>query len=100
MGLSSVLAVSFGCSQEDGNVLRGRGFTVYTYSVRTVVRMWKHGGVEDPPGGIISYVVNNNSRTGRVAYVYEGVVTGLLPLGFGSVVAGTASSCSHDLVVD
>jgi hypothetical protein len=80
--------------------MRGRGSTVHTYSVRTVVRMWKHGGVEDPPGGIISYVVDNNSRTGRIAYVNEGVVTGLLPLGFGSMVNGTPSSCSHDLVVD
>jgi len=79
-------------------VLRGR--TVHTYSVRTVVRMWKHGGVEDPPGGIISYVVNNNSRTGRVAYVHESVVTGLLPVEFGPMVNGTPSSCSHDLVVD
>jgi len=77
-----------------------RGRTVHTYGVRTVVRMWKHGGVEDPPGGIISYVVDKNSRTGRIAYIHEGVVTGLLPLEFGSVVNGTSFSCSHDLVVD
>jgi len=69
--------------------MRGRGRTVYTYSVRTVVRMWKHGGVEGPPGGIISYVVNNNSRTSRVAYIHEGVVTCLLSLRFGSMVNGT-----------
>jgi hypothetical protein len=80
--------------------MRGCGRTVHTYSVRTVVWMWKHGGVENPPGGIISYVVDNNSGTGRVAYVHEGVVTGLLPLEIGSVVIGTPSSCSHDLVVD
>jgi len=78
----------------------GCGRTVHTYSVRTVVRMWKHGGMEDPPGGIISYVVDNNSRTGRIAYIHEGVVTGLLPLGFGPMVKGTPSSCPHDLVVD
>ena len=78
----------------------GRRCTVHTYSVRTVVRMWKHGGVEDPPGGIVSYIVYNNSCTGRVACVYEGVITGLLPLGIGSMVNGTPSSCSHDLVVD
>jgi hypothetical protein len=80
--------------------MRGRGRTVHTYSVPTVVRMWKHRGVEDPPGGIISYVVDKNSRTGRVAYVHKGVVTCLLPLGFGSMVNGTPSSCSHYLVVD
>jgi hypothetical protein len=81
-------------------VMRGRWRTVHTYSVRTVVRVWKHGGMEDPPGGVISYVVNNNSCAGRVAYVHEGVVTCLLSLGFGPMVNGTPCSCSHNLVVD
>jgi hypothetical protein len=65
-----------------------------------MVGVWQHCRVEDPPGGVISHVVNDNARVGRVGKVHENVIAASLILVLESVETAVPSSGPNNLVVN